>query len=288
MKSSIHKRECGKIEENFEVALLKRMFYQAINICGSPGELEKLTRQHDAEGKTIMDFDLNTSDETINLKNRVLATTSLVEREPWSDDAYPAYDSVFQELESQSIDKTFLRNYLVHCLKAMTVNFFHFFWKGDDKRGFVICSLAAFFAHSCDPNVDKIDVENKFVFVVRKPIKSGEQLTICYDRYNFLTHPLEVRQKYFDHVYKFECSCSACVNDFKSLDKLPKFDENFKELPMNLHSFTSAREQYLKNCEYIKDNINLYPSYEICSLMTQNNRLLHAMGNMMPFEDNLI
>lgn len=287
--SPIHQYECGKSEENFEKALLKRMFYQAVGICGSPGELEKLMSQQEGANKTIMDFDLNSSDEMINLRNRILATTALVEREPWSKEAYAKYEKVTQELETETgADKDFLRNYLVHCLKAMTVNFFHFFWKGDEGRGFVMCSFAAYFAHSCDPNCDKIDVENKFVFVARKPIKAGEQLTICYDRYNFLTHPLEDRQEYFDRIYTFKCSCTACVNDFKPLDKLPKNDENFKEQQVNLDSFTSAREQYRQNCEYIRDNIDRYPSYEICSLMTQNNRLLHALGNMLTFEDNLI
>lgn len=265
------------------------MFYQAIGICGSPRELETLMSQQDDVKKTIMDFDLNTPNESVNLRNRILATTALVEREPWSKEAYSKYETVTRELEVETgVDKKFLRNYLEHCLKAMTVNFFHFFWKGEERRGFAICSLAAYFAHSCDPNCDKIDVENKFVFVVRKPIEAGDQLTICYDRYNFLTHPLDDRQEYFERIYTFKCSCIACTNDFKSINKLPKYDENFKEEQVNLRSFIEAREQYLKNCEYIKDMIDCYPSYEICYLMNQNNRLLHSMGNMLPFEDNLI
>lgn len=308
MQSLVHKYECGKTEENFEKALLKvrknkkitnkfnlifflqRMFYQGISICVSVSVLQDLMKkQQEVIGKTIMHFDLNTPDEDVNLKNRILATTALVEKEPWSKEAYQEYETVAQELEVETgVDKNFLRNYLEHCLKAMTVNFFHFFWEGDKKRGFAMCSLAAYFTHSCDPNCDKIDVENKFVFVVRKPIKAGEQLTICYDRCNFLTHPLEYRQEYFNRVYTFTCLCVACENDYKSLEKLPAYDENFKKEQVNLNSFTEARKQYLKNCEYIKDNIKCYPSYEICYLMNQNNRLLHAMGNMLTFEDNSI
>lgn len=266
------------------------MFYQGIDICGSTEDLQELMKkQQEVIGKTIMHFDLNTPDEIANLKNRILATTALVEREPWSKEAYQKYETVTQELEAETgVEKSFLRSYLEHCLKAMTVNFFHFFWKGDERRAFAMCSLAAYFAHSCDPNCYKVDMENKFVFVARKPIKAGDHLTICYDRYNFLTHPLDNRQEYFNRVYTFKCSCTACINDYKSLDELPKYDENFKEEQVNLNSFAEAREQYLKNCEYIKDNIECYPSYEICYLMNQNNRLLHAMGNMLPFEDNSI
>lgn len=284
LESPIHKYECKKLEENFEKALLRRMFYQAMSICGSLNELEKLIDHQDFAKKTIMDFDLNHADNFLNLKNRILATTGLTEREPWSKEAYAKYESVVRELEKEMGDRTdFLRNYLAHCLKAATVNFFHFFWGNNDGRGYVLCSFAAYFTHSCDPNCDKIDVDNKFVFIARKPIKAGELLSICYDRYNFLTHSFEKRQEYFNRVYTFKCMCTACSNNFQLLDDLPKYDENFKEPKVYSTSFASLRNQYLENCKYIQENIELYPSYEICVLMNQNNHLLHVMGNSMPF-----
>lgn len=168
LESPIHKFECQKTEENFEKALLKRMFYQAMAICGSMGELEKLMDHKDFAKKTIMDFDLNHPDNFINLKNRILATTGLTEREPWKEETYAKYDSVVKELEREmGDDGNFVRNYLAHCLKAVTVNFFHFFWTKDEGHGYALCSFAAYFAHSCNPNCDKIDVDNKFVFIVR-------------------------------------------------------------------------------------------------------------------------
>lgn len=272
------------MEEIFEKALMQRMFYQAMGICGSLGELEKIMKHDDFTKKTIMDFDLNQPDETENLKNRIIATTGLTEREPWTEESYAKFESVVQELEREfGNGKNFVRNYLAHCLKAMTVNFFHFFWTGNEGLGYVLCSLAAYFTHSCDPNCDKIDVENKFVFVARKPIKAGDQLTICYDRFDFLTHSLDDRQEYFNRVYTFKCACPACSNDFQSLDNLPKYDENFREPQVDFNSFASMREQYSKNCEYIRDNIDRYPCFEICTLMLQNNRLLRVMGNLKAF-----
>ena len=105
------------------------MFYQSIQICGDLNGLEKMMNNHDPK-KTIMNFDLNDPDDNKNLKNRMLATMTLAEREPWSSEAYAKFELVTKELqETKSEDERhLLRKYLVHCMKSMTVNFFHFFW----------------------------------------------------------------------------------------------------------------------------------------------------------------
>lgn len=284
--SVIHRYECvAPKEESFEKLLLQRMFYQAVEITGSLMDLQKLMDRQ-TSSKTIMDFDLSDPADAENNKNRILATTSLAEREPWSAEAYAKYESVTQQLPTANEnERDFLRQYLVRCLKSMTVNFFHFFWSPTqvEGQGFALCSLAAYFAHSCDPNVDKIDVDNKFAFVVKKPIPAGEQLFMNYDRYSFLTHSLKVRQDYFEKIYTFQCGCNACTNDYPELSKLPKFDDKFVKPEAKINSPEAAKVQYRKNCDYIKDNIRHYPCYEICSLMTQNIRLLHQIGNDLPF-----
>lgn len=263
------------------------MFYQSIEICEDLQGIEKMMNNHDPK-KTIMNFNLSDEDEKKNLRNRMLATMTLAEREPWSAEAYAKYETVTRELEHTKTEdeRHFLRKYLVHCLKSMTVNFFHFFWSPEEEaagRGYAICSLAAYFAHSCDPNVDKIDVDNKFVFVARKPIKAGQQLTICYDRFNFLTHDLTDRKEYFNRVYTFDCACIACANNYPMLKNLTRIDEDFVEPTVNESSFTDMEEHYRRNCKFISDNMDSYPSYETCTLMNQNNRLLHSMGNFLPF-----
>lgn len=285
-ESVIHRYECNApTEESFDKLLLQRMFYQAIEITGSLEELQKLMNRQ-TSNKTIMDFDLSDPTDPMKDKNRILATTSLAEREPWSAEAYAKYESVTQQLATESEDeRDFLRNYLVRCLKSMTVNFFHFFWSPNqlEGQGLALCSLAAYFAHSCDPNVEKIDVDNKFAFVIKKPIKSGEQLFMNYDRYSFLTHSLKDRQEYFNKIYTFQCACNACVKDYPQLSQLRKFDQTFIETDIKNDSLNEAKERYKKNCEYISANMERYPCYEICSLMNQNYRLLHSIGNQLPF-----
>lgn len=280
--SVIHRYECtAPKEENFEKMLLQRMFYQAVQITGSLEELQKLLNRNETS-KTIMDYDFGDESNEMNDKNRVLATTSLAEREPWNAEAYAKYESVTQQLKTENEDeRDFLRSYLVKCLKSMTVNFFHFFWSTSNRegQGFALCSFAAYFAHSCDPNVDKIDVDNKFVFIARKPIKAGEQLFMNYDRYSFLTHPLKDRLEYFDKVYTFKCGCPACSNNFPMLNDLKKIDESFVIKKTDGLKRSELIKLLKSNCKFIDDNIAKYPCYEICSMMTQNVELLHQVGN---------
>lgn len=135
-ESVIHRYECiHKKEESFDKLLLQRMFYQAIQITGSLEELQKLMNRQ-TSSKTIMDFDLSDPNDPMLLKNRILATTSLAEREPWSAEAYAKYESVTEQLPTETEDeRNFLRQYLVRCLKSMTVNFFHFFWSPNQLEG---------------------------------------------------------------------------------------------------------------------------------------------------------
>lgn len=282
----IHRYECkAATEENFEKLLLQRMFYQAVQITGSLENLQKLLNQNQTP-KTVMDYDFSNPSNEMNLKNRLLATTSLAEREPWNAEAYAKYESVTKQLETENEDdRDFLRSYLVKCLKSMTVNFFHFFWSTQQRegQGFALCSFAAYFAHSCDPNVDKVDADNKFVFVTRKPIKAGEQLFMNYDRYSFLTHTLADRLNYFNKVYTFQCGCPACTNSYPMLDDLKRFDEKFELSKLDGITSERARELFKSNCDYIERNMQEYPCYEICSLMTQNCELLHQIGNHLMF-----
>ena len=282
--SLVHRFECNALnEENFEKLLLQRMLFQAIEIAGSLEDLQELMTQQDPT-KTIMDYDLSEPNDPMALKKWVLATTSLAEREPLSAEAFEQYESIIQQLKPKNEDqRKFVRNYLERCLKSMTVNFFHFFWSPTQARGqgYALCSLAAYFAHSCEPNVDKIDADNKFMFVAKKPIKAGDQLFMNYDRYSFLTHCLEERQKYFLEMYDFNCGCVACVNDFPMLSKMKKFD--VKDTEMTFDSLESAKQLYEENCDFIRENIEKYPCFEVCSMMQQNYFLLHTISNKLPF-----
>lgn len=278
-KSTIHGRECkasGNRMDTLEELLLQRMFYQSIDVCGSVDELKSLVSS-ETTAKTILDYDFADTTAEVNKKKIIQSVSGLDKRDPVTHDAYLRFKKVIDRLinETDATDD-FLNNYLISCLQSLTVNFFHFQWdaSGDaEAKGLVLCALSAFFSHSCDPNMEKIDVDNKFIFVARKPIKAGEQLNMCYDRYNFLNYSLDERQRYLQTAYKFECNCVACVNDYGKYTF--SINENLK--------IDEATEKYRKNCDFIKENISAYPCQSICSVVQENVYLLSFIGNGLPF-----
>lgn len=280
--STIHARECDTPAngmDTFEENLLQRMFYQSIDVCGSIDQLQSLMLSETKE-KTIFDFDLShTTDEEVNKKKIILAVAGLDKRDPVSVETSSRFRKVIDRLiVATGASDEFLNDYLIKCLQSLTVNFFHFQWNASDDaeaKGFALCTLAAFFSHSCDPNIEKVDVDNKFMFVARKPIKAGEQLNMCYDRYNYMKYSRDERQRYLNAVYKFNCSCLACVNDYTMYSSC-KFDE----VQLNIDE---AKQKYRKNCEFIEENISSYPNESVCHVIEENVYLLSLIGNRMPF-----
>lgn len=279
-RSTIHARECeasAKDMDTLEEYLLQRMFYQAIDICGSIEQLESLVLS-ETNDKTILDFDFRHTTNEVKKKKIILAVSGLDKRDPGSLEAYSRFQKVIDRLITETGAKNdFLNNYLIKCLQSLTVNFFHFQWNASadaEAKGLALCTLAAFFSHSCDPNIEKIDVDNKFIFVARKPIKAGEQLNMCYDKYDFMKYSLVERQQYLNDVYKFKCNCAACVNDYST------YNFNFKETQFQIEE---AKTKYRKNCEFIQENISFHPNENICRVIEENVYLLSYVGNRLPF-----
>lgn len=280
-KSKVHKFECDQNDGDFDELLLKRMFYQAIAITGSVRNLKQLIEQPSMK-KTVWDFDLSVEAEAKIDETKLQAMMCLdMHEHPQVEKLNMIIQELVKEVEAEDL-KQFLIGYLKKCTESQTVNFFHYFWSPDQlqAQGKALCTTAAYLLHSCDPNIDKIDVGNKFVFVAKKPIKAGEHLLLGYDRCTFLALPRDYRQEYFKRVYDFDCECAACIGNYAQLESLRKFDENFTEVDEELKLLEAAKLKFLKNCDYIQDNIGEYPCYEICYLMNQNSKLLHQIGNM--------
>ncbi|XP_037030348.1 histone-lysine N-methyltransferase ASHR1-like [Bradysia coprophila] len=279
--SSIHGRECepaGKRMDTLEEYMLQRMFYQAMEVCGGSMDELKALVSSEAEHKTILDFDFRHCTDDVNKRKIILAVSGLDKRDPGSTETYSRYQKIIDRLSTETAaTDDFLENYLVRCLQSLTVNFFHFFWSAVNEakpKGFLLCALSAFFSHSCDPNVEKVDVDNRLVFVAKRPIKAGEQLNMCYDRYNYMRYSLDERQSYLNEVYKFKCNCDACANDYA------KYNFTFDDHQLDVEK---AKEKYRKNCEYIKQNMSTYPCQTICNVMEENVFLLSYIGNGMQF-----
>jgi hypothetical protein len=80
------------------------------------------------------------------------------------------------------------------------------------------------------------------------------------------------RQEFISQKFRFKCSCSPCVNNWKmdSLLLFPACDRNFvmpRVIPAN---FKDIIKDFKKNCAYIKKNSKSIPTYEIFVMMLQN------------------
>lgn len=192
--------EAGMTFHQAEVTLrcidfTQRILLEALSICnGSFDKLLTLIDDPTLSSKTIFDFDWN---DTENIKNRMhglLAFNSL-QLGPISDDldycqTHPVL-ALFKSEREKDIGKAFM----VRIARILTVNCYCLDWmapQGESDGSLFLSStnrmevgssiliFGSLFNHSCAPNIDRTLVDNKFVFVVRRPIWKGEQLFISY------------------------------------------------------------------------------------------------------------
>lgn len=173
----------------------QRMLFEALSICGgSFGKLKQLIDDPELSSKTIFDFDFSDVDDPNYKFNMMLAVNSLAQIEVVKReivkymDRHPALD-LFENREEKEIAKAFM----LRAFRILTVNSFGIEWvipakpKDRDRAsvntrlaGDGLCAFGSLMNHSCIPNIDRLVVDNKFVFYVRRPIKKGQQLFTCY------------------------------------------------------------------------------------------------------------
>lgn len=173
----------------------QRMLFEALAICGgSFDKLKQLMEDPELSSKTIFDFDFSDVNDPNYRYNMLLSINGLaqvdfVKREIMKYmDRHPALD-LFESREEKEIAKA----YMIRAFRVLTVNSFGVEWvipsKPKDRdiesvntklAGDGLCAFGSLINHSCIPNIDRLIVDNKFVFYVRRPIAAGQQLFTCY------------------------------------------------------------------------------------------------------------
>ena len=190
-------------KENFhetEVSLrciefTQKILLEALKICD--GSFEKLATLNDdpsLSSQTFFDFDWSDNE---NVKNRVhgLLAFNALQLGPVTGELSYVENHPILEIFKTDSDKKIAKEFMVRVARILSVNCYSIDWltpkKIDDessvledttkmKIGSSILIFGSLFNHSCVPNIDRMFVENKFVFMVRRPIKEGEQLFISY------------------------------------------------------------------------------------------------------------
>jgi len=91
------------------------------------------------------------------------------------------------------------------------------------------CNLvSSLLNHSCAPNIRRLNVNDKVVIIVSRPIPKTGQLFDSY-RLNFNQQSRDQRRQGLMNDYGFECDCEACEFDYPLNQNLPIINEQLAE-----------------------------------------------------------
>lgn len=274
-----HHVECKTIDVNpedeneiFEIA--HRVVFEDLGIFGTIEKLQKFVEAH-SEVKTVFDFNLLKGDENLKERNLLHVVNSL-QRNKIPEKLQPMMEKHVQLMKSITKNpkhQKFLDEYMRKQMEIVITNSFGMTNSDGEIIGSGIFPLSSLFNHSCAPNIMRITVDNKLVFITSRPIEKNQQLLVCY-RSNFLGSSTEDRRQEVFKSYRFKCDCEACSKNFPTLENLPQTDDNFEVFDK------SPREEFKLNCDYIDANIKNFPSIEICTLITRNQAILNSIANI--------
>lgn len=194
---------CDEATKNFhkaEVSLrcidfTQRIFLEALNICdGSFDKLLTFIDDPKLATKTVFDFDWNDVNNSKWKMHSLMAFNGL-QLGPINDELDYVQTHPVLSLFNTEREKSIAKAFMTRIARILTVNCYSLDWwtprcEDDDnslllsankmKIGSSILLFGSLFNHSCAPNLDRMIVDNKFVFIVRRPIGEGEQVFISY------------------------------------------------------------------------------------------------------------
>jgi SET domain len=167
-------------EIDWNVSKMIEIINQSLKIAGSVKELESLFNK---TSKTVFDFDL-TNLPTDELKKKLLKCVISLDGSRSEKVETKLFKILFEAAyNKQQVE--FLEKFATQMMKVCNTN--QFSLKVFDKKrnelvklGSCLLPFASRMNHSCDPNVIWFASGDKFVFIVAKPIKAGEQLFVSY------------------------------------------------------------------------------------------------------------
>ena len=272
---AVHKESCPLPNDHyFEIG--QKLITEALGIVGDFDSVVELLM--DETKKTVFDFDLSNPVDPMYKKNLLIAITSLsaeVEVE----------GKVATRIHKKSTEreKLFIKSALKLIRLWDTNAFAMHVTTGSSPTDYGIFGSGIFpfmslLNHSCYSNVTHITVDNKFVTVVTRPIKAGEQIFTNYG-YTYFRHTREERRQGLSR-YKFICDCIACIENCQTFENLPKINPHYKEPEFHVYSTKASIKQFKVNCEFIEKNIKKNPTYEVEQLMLHNEYILHRLAKL--------
>jgi hypothetical protein len=195
---------CAKIaKENFHqievrlrcIEFTQKILLETLKICeGNFDRLAALIDDPSTSAQTFFDFDWSDQENAKKQLHGLLAFNALQVGPMTSELSYVETHPILEIFKTKK-EKEIAKAFMTRVARILSVNCYSIDWltpkKLDGESSFLdipskmkigsaVLIFGSLFNHSCAPNIDRMFVDNKFVFVVRRPIKEGEQLFISY------------------------------------------------------------------------------------------------------------
>ncbi|CRK88994.1 CLUMA_CG002773, isoform A [Clunio marinus] len=280
------------------IEFAQKILLESLNICDqNVDKLKALIEDPKQSSQTVFDFDWSDKENGKFKMHGLLAFNSL-QLGPITDDLdYIETHPVLDYFEYEH-DREIAKAYLIRIARILSVNCYSLDWwspkrEDDDnllfssnkmKIGSAMLPFGSLFNHSCAPSIDRMIVDNKFVFIVRRSVCKGEQLFISYGP-SFIREPNDFRQMNLKAHFDFSCSCEACVANFPIAFSHPLSREvlTIKDGPITSNDEWKWKEELKKNYQAIEGNHTKFPSLSLWKIMDRNLYLLAAIARNEPF-----
>jgi SET domain len=266
------------------------MLLTAISIAGSLEQFKRLLSN--SSTRTVFDCDLSDPNDADYVKNLLVVVNSMAKSEHSkivitegmkSVFNHPPFDALWSTNDERELLIECFHNQLrIHNTNQLEMGE-HSLEKTSDRNywfvktiGSGLCPFASLFNHSCDANVKRTCVDNKIAFIVAKPIAADEQLFLSYG-YSSYRYQRDERQSLLGR-FSFTCDCVACVENYPTLENLPRIDNEFIEPDFSSMKFDEAKRIFMKNCSFVEENIEHHPSFESTLTMIHSDHLMHQMS----------
>lgn len=191
-----HKFECGALDtsldnDNEYDMMIFKVVLESLSLCGS---LEKLqtTLSEVKPNQSLFDFDLKSATKNEDREKLRFKAICTLKKGPtskediamadWIVESHPALSSVYKTVAQ----KDFLRNFVIKVMGITDRNSYILSSASlkapnvEEELGSGVFPFSSLINHSCSPNLYRLLVDNKQVFIVKKPIEAGQQLFVGY------------------------------------------------------------------------------------------------------------
>lgn len=193
--TKFHKFECASLDQSldndneYDLMILKIVF-ESLKHCGSLDKMQALLGDPKLNA-TVFDFDLNNKKSNEQHEKNLLKAVYSLKKGPTSDEDLNMAEwivdlPILTLLCKTKPQRDFLKNFVLKVMGIIDRNSYIFYCPSlnssyiNEEVGSGVFPFASLINHSCSPNLYRVFVDNKQVFVVKKPIEAGQQLFVGY------------------------------------------------------------------------------------------------------------